>query len=361
MFEKLEPTDDRTAEFRAVADLYHGFFTGIMLTIVTRKGVEDAAEFTYRMFRTKHHEQFLPGLKKLGIDDLPPAVASAQFHYLANQIGEVGVEYMYESDRKAWIRYPPPRYAWDDAAIAGIPTAVNRAMLRGWHGNNGISLGNPRLGFVCTKMTMDGQSGLEGYWREFDHDLDPEDRVRYARSEEGPEFDPDAAPTLPSQDWPEERQQKALRNFGMDWWRSMTLQAIELFGPLDGRYLSGLSGTLIGLHYYERTTRTLGISGNDADTFAQYMLRMARGQGEDASMEKDGDAVIIRQSDWRMMQEHPDPHPVVFEAWNGLWEGLLSSHNPRLRLDVLKRMDLGDDCFEWRISRRRPSTIGRGK
>ena len=152
----------------------------------------------------------------------------------------------------------------------------------------------------------------------------------------------------------------ALRNFGMDWWRSMTLEAVNLFGPLDGRYLSGLSATLIGLHYYERTSRTLGITGNDPESFGRYMLRMARGQGEDASMDKDGDAVIIRQSDWRMMKDRPDPHPVVFEAWNCFWEGLLSSHNPGLRLDVRKRMDLGDDCFEWRISRRRPSTIGKG-
>jgi len=361
MFEKLEPTDQRTAEYRAVADLYHGFFTGIMLTIVTRKGVRDASEFTYWLFRHKHEEQFIPGLKKLGIQDLPVPVASAQFHYLANSIGEVRVEYMYESDQKAWIRYPPPRYAWDDAAIAGIPTAVNRAMLRGWHGQNGISLGNPKVGFVCTKMTMDGQSGLEGYFYEFDHELDPEARVQYRREEQGPQFDPDNAPRLPSRDWPEERLQKALRNFGLDWWRSMTLEAINLFGPQDGRYLSGTAGTLIGLHYYERTARTLEIKGSDAAGFGELMVRLGRGQGEEMVIEKDGDTVIIRQLDWRMMREDPDPHPVAFEAWNRLWEGLLAAHNPRLRLDVRRRMDLGDEYFEWIVSPRSSSRIGRSE
>ncbi|MBU2548958.1 MAG: hypothetical protein KKB20_11130 [Proteobacteria bacterium] len=359
MFEKLKPTDDKTAEYRAVADVYHGFFTGIVLTIVTRRGVQDASDFTYHLFRRKHEEQFLPGLKKLGIDDLPAPVASAQFHYLANRIGEVKVEYTYESDRKAWIRYPPPRYAWDDAAIAGIPTAVNRAMLRGWHGQNGISLGNPRVGFVCTKMTMDGQAGLEGYFYEYDRELEPEERVRYARGEEGPVFDPEAAPGLSTRDWPEERIQKALRNFGMDWWRSMTLVAIDLFGPQDGRYLSGTAGTLIGLHYYERTARTLGIAADDAAGFGELMARLARGQGEEVVIETDGNGIVVRQLDWRMMHDNPDPHPAAFEAWTRLWEGLLAAHNPRLRLDVLKRMDLGDDCFEWRISARRPSKIGR--
>ena len=53
-----------------------------------------------------------PGSKKLGLDHLPPAVAAAQYHYLSNWIGGVHVEYMYETDRKAWIRYPPPRWIW---------------------------------------------------------------------------------------------------------------------------------------------------------------------------------------------------------------------------------------------------------
>ncbi len=140
----------------------------------------------------------------------------------------------------------------------------------------------------------------------------------------------------------------------------MTLEAIELFGPQDGLYLSGTAGMLIGLHYYERIARTLGISGNDADSFAELMLRMARGQGEEANMEKEGDIVVVRQLDWRMMHEYPDPHPAAFEAWNHIWAGLLSAHNPRFRLDVRKRIDLGDDFFEWIISPRRPSKIARG-
>ena len=39
MLGDLTPIDERTAEYRAVADLYHGFFTGFMLTLVTRRGV----------------------------------------------------------------------------------------------------------------------------------------------------------------------------------------------------------------------------------------------------------------------------------------------------------------------------------
>ena len=149
--------------WRSVAELYHAYFTGLILTMVTRRGTSDAAEFVFRVFRRQQQERFLPGLEKLGLSHLPPAVAAAQYHYLSNWIGGVCVEYMYESDRKAWIRYPPPRWIWKGTAICGVPGEVSRAMLRGWHANNGVALGNPRLGFVCTKQSVDGQDGLEGY------------------------------------------------------------------------------------------------------------------------------------------------------------------------------------------------------
>ena len=151
-------------KWRSVADLYHAFFTGLILTVVTRRGTADAAEFVFRVFRRQQQERFLPGLKKLGLDHLPPAVAAAQYHYLSNWIGGVHVEYMYETDRKAWIRYPPPRWIWRGTAICGVPGEVSRAMLRGWHANNGVALGDLSLGFVCTKQSVDGQDGLEGYY-----------------------------------------------------------------------------------------------------------------------------------------------------------------------------------------------------
>ena len=96
--------------WRSVADLYHAYFTGLILTVVTRRGTVDAAEFVFRVFRRQQQERFLPGLEKLGLSHLPPAVAAAQYHYLSNWIGGVSVEYMVETDRKAWIRYPPPRW-----------------------------------------------------------------------------------------------------------------------------------------------------------------------------------------------------------------------------------------------------------
>src|SRR2546421_7083642 len=135
----------RWLKWRAVSELYHAYFTGLILSVVTRRNTADAAEFVFRVFRRQQQERFLPGLEKLGLSSLPHAVAAAQYHYLSNWIGGVSVEYIYESDRKAWIRYPPPRWIWRGTAICGVPRGGSRAMLGGRHGDNRGALREPQL------------------------------------------------------------------------------------------------------------------------------------------------------------------------------------------------------------------------
>src|ERR1700760_2432450 len=203
------------AGYKAVARLYNALMTGLVLTLVSRKGEDAAQRFVFAHFRRQHLEKFLPGLKKLNLDALPGAVACAQYHYFSNALGGVKTEYVAESDRKAWVRYPPPRWIWQGTAICAIPREVNEAMLHGWHGHNGVSLNNPRLGFVCTGQTVEGDPGLEGYYFEYDHDIAPEQRVRFAPDEPMPKFDPATAPQLDSAGWPEERLRKVERSYAM--------------------------------------------------------------------------------------------------------------------------------------------------
>jgi hypothetical protein len=47
------------------------------------------------------------------------------------------------------------------------------------------------------------------------------------------------------------------------------------------------------------------------------------------------------------------PHPVLFDVWNALCEGALAVHNRRLALVVRRRLDFGDDTFEWWVRTRR--------
>ena len=338
------------AGWHALGELYHAFVTGLILTLVTRRSAADAAEFVFRIFRRQQLEKFLPGLEKLGLRGLPDAVACAQYHYLSNDVGGVRVEYIPESDTKAWVRYVPPRWMYDGATICAVPSDVTRAILRGWHANNGVLLGNDRLGFVCTKMTTDGQPGLEGYYHEADRPLAPGERLRFASDEEAPDFDPARAPRLDSSTWPPERLAKAIRNYVMTYARTMLLELAALFGDDEARRLGGVTGRLIGMQYYAKTAELLGVKPGALDGFGDYLAQLGRAQGDDSTWSRDGEAVLVRQAAWRVIGD-PDVSPAIFDAWNELWAGALSIHDRRARLSVVQRPREGDAAVVWRIAR----------
>ena len=345
---------DPVEGYRAVSTLYQALMTGLVLTLVTQRGADLAERFVFAHFRRQHLEKFLPGLDKLGLRGLPHAVACAQYHFLSNQVGGVKVEYAYESDRKAWVRYPPPRWIWAGAAICGIPSRVNAAMLHGWHGHNGVTLGNPRLGFVCTGQTVDGDPGLEGYYLEYDRDLAPEERVRFARGERAPAVDPARRPRLDASDWTPERLARVWRSYAVEYVRTLLPVMLALVGPDDTRALVGRAARLIGMQCYDETAARLGIAPGGAAAFAEYLAALARAQGEMVEVDAVGDGrhgeVVIRQSGWRLVRGLPALDPAAFDAWNALWEGALSVHDRGLALTVERRMDRGDDCIEWRVA-----------
>jgi hypothetical protein len=325
------------AGHRAVSVLYQALLTGLVLTLVTRRSEEEAADFVFRLFRRQHLDKFRPGLVKLGLARLPHAVACAQYHYLSNQLGGVKTEYAYESDRKAWVRYPPPRWIWHGAAICGIPSRVNAAMLHGWHGHNGVTLGNPRLGFVCTGQTVDGHPGLEGYYLEHDRDLALDERVRFAPDEVMPDADPARAPRLDPAVWPPGRLETVVARYAMDYIRTALPVLVEQLGAADTRRVVGHAARLIGMQCFDETARLLKIAGSGPATFAGYLAAMAGAQGEEVEVTAAPGWARVRQKGWRLAAGPLDP--AAFEAWAELWHGALAAFDRRLRM-VVER-DLG--------------------
>lgn len=333
---------DNIAGYKAVARIYNALMTGLVLTLISRKGAEDARRFVFAHFRRQHLEKFLAGLKKLGLDALPDAVACAQYHYFSNALGGVKTEYVAESDRKAWVRYPPPRWIWQGTAICAVPREVNEAMLHGWHGHNGVSLNNPRLGFVCTGQTVEGDAGLEGYYLEYDREIAPEERVRFAPGERMSKFNPEKAPKLDSANWPEERLRKVERSYAMEYVRSLLSTMQELFGAEEAARLVGRSARLIGLQFYEETAAMIGTK-----SFTQYLAAMQAAQGEAIELLDEGDASVVVQTGWRLMQgiALADPQ-CALRGWNALWEGALAAHDRDLRLIT----EYSGSALSWRLA-----------
>ena len=107
--------------------------------VSTNQSQQDVENWMFRLFRRQHVDKFLTSFDKLGLSGLPDAVACAQYHVLSNNVGGVGVEYMYESDQKAWVRFRYPRWMYHGPTICGVPLGVSRGFLNGWYAHNGFS------------------------------------------------------------------------------------------------------------------------------------------------------------------------------------------------------------------------------
>jgi hypothetical protein len=323
-----------TQAMEAVGEWYHAWFTGIILTTVSRRGAAPAAELVFRVFRAQQQARFLPGLQKLGLADFPPAVAAARYHYLSNAIGGVGVEYHEEHSGKAWIRYPPPRWIWQGTALCGIPPEVNVAMLRGWHAQNGVSLGCPALGFVCTGQTVEGDPGLEGYYLEHDHPLEEAQRLRFTRAERMPRFDPATAPALPPA-WSEERLAKAKRGYAMEYVRSVLQAAQAQFGAAEAGALLGLAARLTAMQHAYATAAALGVAGQGITAF---LLALAAAQGDVAELV--GDTITQREAG---LLRGLALEPPLLHAWAELHRGAALTFDRFAALEFA----VGDGVLRW--------------
>jgi len=336
---------EATAGYKAVAKLYNALMTGVVLTLVSQRGNDPARQFVQAHFRRQHLEKFLPGLKKLGLDGLPDAVACAQYHYLSNALGGVKTEYVRESDSKAWVRYPPPRWIWQGTAICGVPTEVNAAMLYGWHGHNGVSLDNPRLGFVCTGLTTDGDPGLEGYYFDYGRPIAEHERVRYAKDERMPRFDPTQAPRLDVASWPAERLAKVERAYALEYLRSLVPTLTELFGEQEMAAILGRTARLIGMQFYDDMAAMFGITEKTSQAFIALLAGLLRASGE--AIETGGSE--LRQSGWKAMDGIKGVPSAALPAWNELLVGMLSVHDRFATLELEDRRDR-DGVVVWRVA-----------
>lgn len=323
-----------TKAIRAQAHLHHAYFLGLQLMVATRKDPAVMGDWMFRLFRRQHLEKFLSSFEKLGLSDLPHAVACAQYHVLSNNIGGVGVEYMPESDRKAWVRFRYPRWMYHGPTICGVPVEVSRGFLNGWYAHNGVSLGNPRLGFVCVSEDMTGEFGFCGYFREFDRELDDDERLQFARGEVPPPFDPAAQPTPPAGNWDELRLEKANRNYALEYVRNGLCELAAVIGEDETRELGALAARLIGLQYYRETTAIIDAEDGDLDAAVTYLTRMFEGMGDGVSATVNDGKVNVRQSGLRVVRGLKDrERALVLDCWAELWCGALASQQQIKTLD----------------------------
>ena len=177
--------------------------------MVTRVGVEPAARAVFRTFRNQHLEAFA-GARKAWLTDKPDGAAWRNITCLElSRWSTRGVGPNRKQSHGCGTCHHDG-FSMVQRCAEFQQSSVGRC--RGWHGHNGVSLRNPRLGFVATSQTTDGQPGLVGYYIEEDHDLDPDDRVRFCPGEHPPGPVPICPPS-----WDPVRLAKVERNYAMNY------------------------------------------------------------------------------------------------------------------------------------------------
>jgi hypothetical protein len=222
-------------------------------------------------------------------------------------------------------------------------------MLRGWHANNGVALGNLKLGFVCTKQSVDGQDGLEGYYYEYDHPLELDQRLVFARHLEAPLFDPATAPALPVAAWPKPRLEKAYRNYAMEYVRTAAPVMVQLFGPEDAGYLLHLTGKLIGMQYFDEVAQALAGQRGRAREFAALLSALLTAQDDVADASESKGRFQISQRRWKLMEDVSDYHPACAKILHGLFEGLAAGCGRHIAVNFAMTAE-GRAPFVWSIT-----------
>ena len=331
----------------AQAELHHQYLLGLELMVSTREGPQVVGDWMFRLFRRQHEDKFLSSFRKLGLDGLPDAVACAKYHVLSNGVGGVAVEYMEESDTKAWVRFRYPRWMYDGAVICGVPVEASRGFLRGWYGQNGVSLGNPRLGFVCVSEDMTGQFGLCGYFREYDHDLSEDERLVFAPDERPPPFDPAKQPEPPAGEWTEERLAKANRNYAVEYIRNGVRELVNVLGRERALELGTLAARLTGLQHYRHMADAVGARDGDHWDAARFLADMFTGMGDGVEVAHQKQKSCIRQDGLRIVRDLPEEEAAdLLACWVELWRGAVHSQRTLMSVQVTR----SGDGLEWCVS-----------
>jgi hypothetical protein len=342
VLDKEKWTAERQCKF--AGEIYDQFYTGIRMVTLKHEGPYGLAAVWRTLLRKHQRKYFLDGLRKLGLDKEPPAVACAKYHYLSNQIGGLRTEYVEESPKKAWIRYLP----WFSGPHQFIvPVEAEKATFEGWHAVNWESLNSPGLAFVLTKICAAGDPYYEGYFEEFDRELHPEERFQYRPDIRGHDFDPAMAPKLEPKEWPPIRLAKARRNFSRDFVGDGMRSLLEVVGPMRATEIVEDTYRQVGIHFTERWFRQFELPDNSAASIAKFFKLFGELLGEDSQIQElNKKKFTLTQVNSKLFPEFDVPKE-IFQAMSAFYDSAAKVLNQKVevRFSTAGR----DKKLEWTI------------
>lgn len=329
-----------------IAEMWRAEFNALRLGVLREKGEQALVETQRFNLRRHQRKYFLSGLEKLGIKGATDAIKAAKYHYFSNMLGGLDMEYVEETPNKVWIRYRGDLFLYRDGSFA-LPASVPRATFSGWHPFNGISLNNPKLGFVCTKVVEDGEPYYEGYFLEYDHDLDPSERMAYKFVTESPDFDPNKAPKLDPNLWPPDRIHRTKRSYMRQYVESFVETLLDLYGAPRACEIISLAYRGVSAVYFPSWFKELGITGNNALSLTSFFEIVENFNEEEVEIvSESARKFVMRKSSNKLFQGIKIPSEVM----RAMFEFKIMCAkmlNPRVKVKLTKLLSDGDSCDEW--------------
>jgi hypothetical protein len=269
--------------------LWDRMFSALTCITYREHGEEALRDLWFKILSGHQSGHYREGLSLLGIDNDPPAVAAAKYHYLSNQIGERVMAYVEESPKKVWIRYMAPVWMYDGVSLLALPRSSRRMVLTVWHPRNGQLMGCPRLGYVATKFITEGQPYDEGYFFEHDRDLRPDEVLRFEEVRHTPEFDLAKAPKLDPVKWPEARLLKARRNFAGGYVTTAIESLRGTYGEDTVNYLVAEAMQGLAVQFIHELKAMTGVDGSGSAAISTVFSRLLDASYQDFTVERMSD------------------------------------------------------------------------
>jgi len=321
-------------------------YAALQLVVMRERGAEGLTQLKYNFMNGHGRKHFLGGIRKLGLENEPPAVAAARYHYMGNDlIGDVPMEYVEESSKKVWIRYTAPAWAYPGSGMLAVPASTQLAAFQAWHRNNGTWLEAPRLGYVCTKLYQYGEPYDEGYFIEYDHDISIEQAFRYEPTTTSPSFDPATAPKLDPRIWPEARILKARRKYAESYVAVPARVLIDMYGAPYAAFLIKQAMRGLGTQYGKEIATRFDLTDRDAKAISTLMFKVLTTLGEAVSLERHGESFELTRSTFAPVHELEIEG--VQDAHFGFYEGILRVLTANVSLQRHVDMSRGSRLEVW--------------
>ncbi|MQA03610.1 MAG: hypothetical protein GEV07_13115 [Streptosporangiales bacterium] len=299
-------------------------FSGLTAVAYRWHGSDFVNKLWYSVLTSHQDDKYVDGLRRLGIDGDPPAVAAAKYHYFTNIIGGLEMEYVEESKKKVWIRYLSPMWTYAGTALMAMPGNLRRTIFSSWHPRNGELMGCDRLGYVGTKFVMEGDPYDEGYFIEHDESLRPDQVMRFEVATRTPEFDPAVAPTLDPELWPEVRMLKARPKFSSRYSQATVDSLYRYLGTNITHDIVGDTMRMLAVQYLPDLRARTGAEGSslaDVATLHTELLKASRRPYE-----------VVEQDDKRVRIAVNGRTPFGADYPDDLFQALFEFHAMATRL-----------------------------